>query len=431
MKKIILSLLVALMTTTGAWADYGWYSGSMTIGGVTTDCTAWSTDDNNPTDLGFVTDMTVTSVAFNVWSDANDRGGANMFFRIWDGGSSQVGSDQDLWLGSSNRIAGDHDFAISWTGTLDLASAVGLTLEHGKTYYIDMYAKTYGNSGDEWYSGGGANFHAKLTCVGPTTSGIVWNTSTNSGTFLMPAYDVEVTTELWYRLSQTEDNTAYQTKTNVFLERTLQAGGWNTFCAPFAISNPASVFGEGVQVKAFSGSSLSGGTLTLSFSDAATIAAATPYLIKLPGASNVDLTADGKEFEGVTQNWTPVDVNPDEGVATFKAALAPVPMTADDKTILFVSGGDKLTFPNTNNSLKAFRAYFQLLGDAASIKAFNMSFEDDADGIGTIQNSNFKIQNGEDAWYDLSGRKMVNGKSSNGKLPKGIYIHNGRKEVMK
>ena len=430
MKKIILSLLVALMATTGARAGYGWYDGSMTIGGVTTDCTAWSTDGSNPTDLGFVTDMTVTNVAFNVWSDNNDRGGANMFFRIWDGGESQVGSDQDLHLGTATRITGEHDFAISWTGALDLASAVGLTLVPGKTYYVDMYAKTYGTSGDQWYSNGGSNFHAKLTYASTTVSGIIWNVESNRGTFSMPAYDVEVSTELWYRLSETAtDNEAnYGSKANVFLERTLQAGGWNTFCAPFAISNPASVFGEGVQVKAFSGSSLSGGTLTLSFEDAASIAAATPYLIMLPGASNVDLTADGKEFEGVTQSWTPVDVNPDEGVATFKAALAPVPMTANDKTILFVTGGDKLTFPSTNNSLKAFRAYFLLSGDAASIKAFNMSFEEDAT---SIQNSNFKIQNGEDAWYDLRGRKMVNGKSSNGKLPKGIYIHNGRKEVMK
>ena len=29
--------------------------------------------------------------------------------------------------------------------------------------------------------------------------------------------------------------------------------------------------------------------------------------------------------------------------------------------------------------------------------------------------------------YDLSGRKIVNGKLSNGKLPKGIYIQSGKK----
>ena len=48
--------------------------------------------------------------------------------------------------------------------------------------------------------------------------------------------------------------------------------------------------------------------------------------------------------------------------------------------------------------------------------------EDDADGIGLIQNSKFKIQNEGEGWYDLSGRKL-SGKPEKG----GIYIHNGKK----
>ena len=37
----------------------------------------------------------------------------------------------------------------------------------------------------------------------------------------------------------------------------------------------------------------------------------------------------------------------------------------------------------------------------------------------------------EGSVYDLSGRKSVNGKLSNGKLPKGIYIKDGKKVVIK
>jgi hypothetical protein len=241
----------------------------------------------------------------------------------------------------------------------------------------------------------------------------------------MPAYDVEVSTELWYRLSETasDNETKYGTKANVFLERTLQAGGWNTFCAPFAISNPASVFGTGVQVKAFNGSSLSDGTLTLNFTDAAAIAAATPYLIKLGGESNVDLTAEGKEFEGVTQSWTPIDVNPDDGLATFKAALVPVPMTANDKTILFVSGGDNLTFPNTDNSLKAFRAYFQL-SQAMEARAFVMNLGDDT-GIRSLTSEGWHGYRSEGSKYTLDGRKVAQ------PTRKGVYIVNGKKTVIK
>ena len=181
MKKLLKTLAcsaVAALVGASAFAGYGWYGGAMSIGGTTTDCTAWSTDGNNPTDLGDLTDMTISSIAFNVWSDANDRGGANMYFRIWDGGASQVGTDQDLWLGASTRIAGDHDFAISWTGTEDLADAVGLTLEDGHAYYIDMWTKTYGNSGDEWYSGDNeGNYHAKLTYRAPKTYTLVEDAS--------------------------------------------------------------------------------------------------------------------------------------------------------------------------------------------------------------------------------------------------------------
>ena len=165
--RAAMMLALTVLTSASVWADYGWYNASMSIGGITTDPTAWSTSGDSPTDLGLVTDMTISSVAFNVWDDSNDRGGANMFFRIWDGGDSQVGSDKDLWLGAATRITGDHDFAISYTSSYDLAAEVELFLEPGKTYYIDMWAKTYGDAGDHWYNDNGNNYHAKLTYAGP------------------------------------------------------------------------------------------------------------------------------------------------------------------------------------------------------------------------------------------------------------------------
>ena len=372
MKKIILSLLVALMATTGAWAEG---------------------------DAPEVKLFTVPST----WQNNKDAYTAD-----------------DL---PSDFVACSDDEAAAWAASCTEGDAVLI-------YSIDnVYIKVPKGSAKSSYKKeelfGTQNAGSKIyyTVASAATTVTVTEVAENQWQFTMPAYDVEVNTELWYRLSETasDNETKYGTKTNVFLERTLQAGGWNTFCAPFAISNPATVFGEGVQVKAFSGSSLSGNTLTLNFTDAATIAAATPYLIRLAGESNVDLTADGKEFAGVTQSWTPVDVNPDEGVATFKAALAPVPMTAGDKTILFVSGGDKLTFPNTNNSLKAFRAYFQL-SESVEARAFAMSFGDET-GISLTPNSSPK---GEGSIYSLDGRKL-NGQPTR----KGVYIKNGKKTVIK
>lgn len=183
MKKLSLLIFVMVLTATKAFASYGYYDASMTIGGITMDPFSWSDNYQSPTDLGVVSDMTITSIAFKIWSDANDRDGANMFFKVYDENGTQQGSDVDLWLGSATRIAGDHDFAITWTGTENLATDVGLTLENGKTYYIDMWAKTYGNSGDEWYSNNSKNYHAKVTIFNSYTRTV---TSGNYGTICLP-----------------------------------------------------------------------------------------------------------------------------------------------------------------------------------------------------------------------------------------------------
>lgn len=41
------------------------------------------------------------------------------------------------------------------------------------------------------------------------------------------------------------------------------------------------------------------------------------------------------------------------------------------------------------------------------------------------------LPQGDGAWYTLDGRKVANGTLSDGQLPKGIYIHNGKKFVVK
>ena len=64
-----------------------------------------------------------------------------------------------------------------------------------------------------------------------------------------------------------------------------------------------------------------------------------------------------------------------------------------------------------------------------NLEAAYPAAQDYATGFGSIQNSKFKIQNEETAIYDLSGRKIVNGKLSNSNWH-GIYIQGGRK-VMK
>ncbi len=72
------------------------------------------------------------------------------------------------------------------------------------------------------------------------------------------------------------------------------------------------------------------------------------------------------------------------------------------------------------------QAYLKLKD--ASIQSIPVKFSDIEDGINEIKNEKLKIKNGE-AVYDLSGRQIINRQSSNCELPRGVYIHNGRKLV--
>lgn len=274
-----------------------------------------------------------------------------------------------------------------------------------------------------------------------TTGAMAQITPTPNGdktqwTFGMPAYDVEVSTELYYKLSETatDNETNYGTMTNVFMERTIKAGNWNTFCAPFDISaiKLATVFGEGVKVKQLSSSDYNSTTkvLTLTFSDASSIAAGKPYLIKLNGASDVNLTADGKEFEDVTQNWTASNV--ETSYANFVPVLVPTELTKDDKSVLFVASGNKLTYPNKTGNINAFRAYFKLVNGAeTAASSFTMDLGDDeTTGITTLNIERGTLN--DDSWYDLQGRRL--GSSQNvqrSTLKKGLYIRNGKKVIIK
>lgn len=85
----------------------------------------------------------------------------------------------------------------------------------------------------------------------------------------------------------------------------------------------------------------------------------------------------------------------------------------------------------SGGTLGANRAYLRmptenLAGVAADAK-FSLSFDDDeTTDIETMSDVRCQMS---DVWYDLSGRKIVN--PSNGQMPKGIYIQNGKKYVVR
>ena len=88
------------------------------------------------------------------------------------------------------------------------------------------------------------------------------------------------------------------------------------------------------------------------------------------------------------------------------------------KVLTMQNGTKGIGFYGFNGDyLAGFKAY---INSTSGIKGFSFDFEDSADGIETIQNAE---TNAHMNVYDLQGRKV----NANGKLPKGIYIENGKK----
>ncbi len=201
---------------------------------------------------------------------------------------------------------------------------------------------------------------------------------------------------------------------NVTLTRTLQTGGWNTFAVPFGI-NPVPT---GWTVKKLTDAITNGSTLTLTFeSETTAIEAGKPYLVKVESA------VANPTFNGVTisSSTTPTEIT---SVVRFVPVINPTAMTANDKTVLFVTGGSKLTYPNATGNINGFRAYFKLLdGSISSARSFVLDLGDETTGLEMMSDGRGKMS---DVWYDMQGQKLQ-GKPT----AKGVYILNGKKIVIK
>ena len=216
--------------------------------------------------------------------------------------------------------------------------------------------------------------------------------------------------------------------------RTLyKDGDWNTLCLPFAVSNLSGTPLQGATVKTLTSSSFDSetGELTLDFTEdednLTAIEAGKPYIVKWTKAEDYD--ADNSKydisnpiFEDVTIIGTANNIT--TSCVDFVGCTSPVQLPVGS-TNLYLGSGNSLYYPATSKSIGSCRAYFTLhLNSSTPVKQFVMSFgEDDADGIEALP----QVGSGEGAsWYDLNGRRL-SGKPSQ----KGIYIYNGRKEVLK
>ena len=133
------------------------------------------------------------------------------------------------------------------------------------------------------------------------------------------------------------------------------------------------------------------------------------------------------QFNLELPNGTSITNDATLGTATDEHTLCIETLDNGDQLFILYSmnlntfkDGELLRIPiniNGEGTAKLYNVRF------ADTDAVSYAGKETATGIKTLSNSPLKGEN----IYNLSGQQMVNGKLSNSKLPRGIYIKDGRK----
>ncbi len=165
------------------------------------------------------------------------------------------------------------------------------------------------------------------------------------------------------------------------------------------------------------------------------VPAGTPFIIKWAG-DYVGSPLVAPTICGVTiDNVDPAEIIFKGG--KFVGNYSPVSITGEDKSVLFLSEGNTLYYPNASMNINSFRAHFQLngieAGDVApygdgknSVSAFVLGFGDGLVQTGIMTTTEEPGSKGyRVGWYSLDGRKL------SGKPTTGLYILGSKKVYVK
>ena len=228
---------------------------------------------------------------------------------------------------------------------------------------------------------------------------------------------------------ETLENATYEAENvTAKLIRTISSEYYNTFCVPFDIDADmiSEVFGEGTVVEQFSRVNTSNDCDYLVSTTVSEIAAGMPYLIK-PAQTVVD-----PEFTGVTLTSTEaktVSHTSDAGdTYTMTGTYSPVELGSND---VYLTTDETLSYAaEDTNTMYGLRAYFTLPSSSnAAALSFGGGDIDDADegttGIEVVRVGKSSESCGV---YNLMGIRVAEALEG---LPKGIYICNGKKVIVR
>ncbi len=197
---------------------------------------------------------------------------------------------------------------------------------------------------------------------------------------------------------------------NVTVSREMVTGTWNTLCLPFEIDEFSDIV-SAAKLAALTGFDAT--TNTLEFTSVSSLEAGVPYLV-FPEEDVDAITIQGTTIDN---QLTPVS----QGVWEFIGIYDPTTLYAGDTSVLFLGTGNTLYYPNVTNDLKAFRAYFRTSSDSSA----NIC----VDGISTgITTATLDGNDGDGRVYNVSGQFVG---TQTRDLPKGVYLRNGNKIIVK
>lgn len=267
-----------------------------------------------------------------------------------------------------------------------------------------------------------------------TVSDITFSDNTNHGTdFENVNFNVSITD----RVILDENSTvvpAAQNGVNVLVRRTIKAGHWNTIVLPFALrkAQAEAAFGENAVYYKFTGfqtdvdfDELKPTAIVMNFTQykfqnaLSALTGGQPFLV-ITNKNIDEFTVDNVK---IIDAVSPTNVTDDEYgfggkfMGTFVVTKIP-------EDGLFISN-NQFWYSTGNTTIKAFRAWFDLdvvLNRAIDLSRITLNFIDD-ESTGIQDNNRETINNS--SYYDLQGRRV------NTPTKKGLYIRNGRKEVVK
>jgi hypothetical protein len=428
------------VTATSEYSDGIYAVGSVTITGGTVNATGTNS-------AGINADGNVTITGGQVTATGNNAGiYADRDVTITGGTVTATSNSDGIFAGG--------DITLGWTNATDFIKASSYFPGEGKTVNIAGNQTLYDEDGNE-YSSDRVYYYL-------------------AGKTLRP-YDCNLS------LSDAASNsaaiaTANGLVYNVTLSgRTLyKDGAWNTLCLPFALGDDQAESGHELDGTPLEGATLmtlgnspacntafdpQTSTLNLEFLPAKTVEPGVAYIVKWPIPDG--MTADefaaayaanpdaydlkNPVFTGVTvTNDAPADhaTTSQDGYVTFVGTYGPAAIYAEPATALYLGAANKLYWPSTEGyRLGAFRAYFQLGNDLTcgdpsnqnAARAITLNFGDASEQTGIIsiskeswnQGNNPEFLNSLD-YYTLDGRRLVAQPSK-----KGLYIHGGKKVVIK